>query len=111
MASRSLCTLRSRRHRRTTQHSVPAGSLRLAGQVHLPLRHFTRFRLLHASSLSVFVWRKRSKQRKRREASVNAWKQLDEHRGLLGWKTTRLQAELCEVIQPCCRREPRRCCT
>jgi len=36
-ASRSLCTLRSRRRRRTTQHSVPAGSLLLAGQVHLLL--------------------------------------------------------------------------
>jgi len=45
MASRSLCTLRSRRRRRTTQHSVPAGSLRLAGQVHPLLRHFTRFQL------------------------------------------------------------------
>ena len=41
----------------TTQHSVPAGSLRLAGQVHLLLGHFTRFLLLHASPLSVFVWR------------------------------------------------------
>jgi hypothetical protein len=44
-ASRSLCTLRSRRHRRTTQHSVPAGSLLLAGQVHLLLGHNTRFQL------------------------------------------------------------------
>jgi hypothetical protein len=45
MASRSLCTLRGQRHRWTTQHSVPAGSLRLAGQVHLLLGHLTRFRL------------------------------------------------------------------
>src|SRR5262249_14811285 len=44
-ASHSLCTLRSQRHRWTTQHSVPAGSLRLAGQVHLLLRHSTRFQL------------------------------------------------------------------
>jgi len=33
-----------------------------------------------------------SEQRKRREAGVNAWEYLDEHRGLLGWKATRLQA-------------------
>ena len=45
MASRSLCTLRSQRHHWTAQHSVPAGLLRLAGQVHLLLRHFTRFQL------------------------------------------------------------------
>jgi len=45
MASRSLCTLRSQRHRWATQHSVPAGLLGLAGQVHLLLGHFTRFQL------------------------------------------------------------------
>src|SRR5688572_19725309 len=44
-ASHSLCTLRSQRHRWTTQHSVPAGSLLLAGQVHLLLGHYTRFQL------------------------------------------------------------------
>jgi hypothetical protein len=62
MASHSLCTLRSQRRRWTTQHSVPAGSLRLAGQVHLLLRHSQGFGLLHASSLSVFFWRKSSKK-------------------------------------------------
>jgi len=45
MASRSLCTLRSQRHRWATQHSVPADLLGLAGQVHLLLGHFTRFQL------------------------------------------------------------------
>ena len=34
-ASHSLCTLRSRRHRRTTQHSVPADRYSLPGGVDL----------------------------------------------------------------------------
>ena len=41
----------------TTQHSVPAGSLLLAGQVHLLLGHYTRFQLYMSSSSSVFIWR------------------------------------------------------
>jgi hypothetical protein len=69
MASRSLCTLRSQRHRWTTQHSVPTGLLGLAGQVRLLLGHFTRFQLLHASSSSGFIWRNRD-QSNRKGASV-----------------------------------------
>ena len=57
MASHSLCTLRSQRRRWTTQHSVPAGSLLLAGQVQLLLGHCTRFQRYMSSSSSVFIWR------------------------------------------------------
>ena len=44
----SLCTLRSRDHSRTTQHSVPAGCLPFAGQDSYLQDPCTRFQLCHS---------------------------------------------------------------
>jgi hypothetical protein len=50
----------------------------------------------------------RSEQWKRGEASVNAWKQLNEHSGLLGWKATRLQASYVKRSDPAAVGDPAR---
>ena len=70
MASHSLCTLRSQRRRRPRNTRYRLARYALAGQVHLLLRHFTRFLLLHASSSSVFVWRNESPRINRKTGAL-----------------------------------------